>query len=84
MILAVMISLVLILWSMEEEETIDPAAATDGSSPAEEEEEENLWYIGVAMSCVACLANAFGYPLRLRGIYRSSTRFILPLFWADF
>lgn len=62
-ILAVMIALVLILWSYEDPKVDPPAlGAGDGSGPAEEEE-ENLWYIGVAMSCVACLANAFGYNL---------------------
>ena len=29
--------------------------------PEPEQEEKSLWYVGVLMSCCACLANSFGY-----------------------
>jgi hypothetical protein len=31
--------------------------------PEIEPPEESLWYVGVAMSCSACLANVFGYNI---------------------
>jgi hypothetical protein len=64
----VAVLLLLVVLGVADDTPTEPAAAADdtaGSSavPPEDEGDENLWWIGIGMSCVACLASAFGYNL---------------------
>ena len=58
--LAVLMLVLALLFGADKSTTGGNSDDTTGSSP-EEPASENLWWVGVAMSCFACLANSFGY-----------------------
>ena len=56
--LAMLVIVLVVVGVLLANETDEEPSDLAGSAP---EEEKSYWYIGVVMSCVACLANAFGY-----------------------
>ena len=58
--LALLMLVVALLFGVDKSSTGGNSDDMTGSSPTEPAS-ENLWWVGVAMSCFACLANSFGY-----------------------
>ena len=59
-VLAVMMLVLAVLFGADQSPTDSDGDDVAGSSD-EDPDSHNLWWVGVAMSCVACLANSFGY-----------------------